>query len=109
LCGVALVGSLAGAYISEKLLGHSTRSPLPWVIYVALAVLGGCFLDLAPTRGLATMAISLTVVGVAAFTIPAALIAQRIGRRRAFAAASALAASALLVAALALVERSFWL
>jgi hypothetical protein len=40
--GAALVGSLLGAWISERLLGASTRSSIPWVLYVAFAVIGGC-------------------------------------------------------------------
>ncbi|HKA91039.1 MAG TPA: hypothetical protein VKE22_25430 [Haliangiales bacterium] len=42
--GVALAGALVGAFISEKALGEATTSALPWILYVALAVLGGCFI-----------------------------------------------------------------
>jgi hypothetical protein len=42
--GCAAVGAIAGAFISEKLLGEATRSALPWVWYIGLAVLGGCFI-----------------------------------------------------------------
>lgn len=43
-CAAALVGSLFGAFISEKLLGAATTWSLPWILYVALAVAGGCSL-----------------------------------------------------------------
>ena len=42
--GAALVGALIGAYVSEKAFGESTRSSVPWILYVAFAVIGGCFL-----------------------------------------------------------------
>lgn len=42
--GAALVGALGGAFVSERLFGESTRSSLPWIFYVVLAVVGGCFL-----------------------------------------------------------------
>lgn len=42
--GATLVGALVGAYVSEKAFGESTRSSLPWILYVAFAVIGGCFL-----------------------------------------------------------------
>ncbi len=42
--GAALAGSLVGAFVSERLLGESTTWSLPWILYVALAVGGGCFL-----------------------------------------------------------------
>jgi hypothetical protein len=44
LGGAALAGALVGAFVSEKAFGSSTRWSLPWVLYVALAVAGGCFL-----------------------------------------------------------------
>src|SRR5262249_9221656 len=42
--GAALAGALVGAYVSEKAFGESTRSSLRWILYVAFAVIGGCFL-----------------------------------------------------------------
>jgi hypothetical protein len=42
--GAALAGALIGAFISEKALGEATTSAWPWILYVGLAVLGGCFL-----------------------------------------------------------------
>jgi predicted MFS family arabinose efflux permease len=76
----------------------------------ALLLVGGIIgADLAPTRGLATLSISLTVVGVALSTVPAAMIMQRVGRRAGFAGAAALAALAMLVCAQAVAARNFWL
>ncbi len=42
--GVALAGAVVGAFMSEKVLGEATTSALVWIHYVALAVLGGCFI-----------------------------------------------------------------
>lgn len=37
-------GALAGAFLSEKLLGEATRSSIPWVLYTALSTFGACLL-----------------------------------------------------------------
>jgi hypothetical protein len=37
-------GALAGAFVSERLLGESTRSSIPWILYTALATFGACLL-----------------------------------------------------------------
>ena len=42
--GVAAGGALAGAWLSERLLGESTTSPGPWVAYSALSTFGACLL-----------------------------------------------------------------
>ena len=63
--------------------------------------------ELAPMPQLATLPVSLTVVGLAATAIPAALLMERIGRRNAFVASAALAALAALAVAWAVVEDSF--
>jgi hypothetical protein len=42
--GAAFVGALVGAWLSEKVFGAATRSSIPWILYVALAAIGGCFL-----------------------------------------------------------------
>ena len=62
---------------------------------------------LAPRPELATLPVSLTVVGLAATAIPAALLMERIGRRAAFVASAAVAAVAALVVAWAIVLSSF--
>jgi len=63
--------------------------------------------ELAPMPQLATLPVSLTVVGLAATAIPAALLMERIGRRAAFVASAAVAALAALVVAWAIVRGSF--
>lgn len=62
---------------------------------------------LAPVPELATLPVSLTIVGLAATAIPAALLMERIGRRNAFVASAAFAALAALVVAWAVVQSSF--
>ncbi len=62
---------------------------------------------LAPRPELATLPVSLTVVGLAATVIPAALLMERIGRRNAFVASALLASVAALVMAWAVVQSSF--
>lgn len=42
VCGV--VGALVGAVLSEKMLGESTRSSVPWLLYTALCTFGACLL-----------------------------------------------------------------
>jgi hypothetical protein len=38
----AVVGALVGAFLSEKVLGESTTSSLPWLVYAAFATYGAC-------------------------------------------------------------------
>ncbi len=42
--GTGVGGALAGAFVSEKLLGEATRSSIPWILYTALATFGACLL-----------------------------------------------------------------
>ncbi len=65
--------------------------------------------SLAPTPALATVPMSLMVVGTAATTVPAAMLMRRIGRRRGFSLAAAGAAAAACLGALALWLGSFGL
>ena len=62
---------------------------------------------LAPAPQLATLPLSLLIVGLAISTVPAALAMQRFGRRRAFIASAALAGAAALVVAWSVVSSSF--
>jgi len=62
---------------------------------------------LAPSPSLATLPVSLMVLGTALGTVPASLLMQRLGRRLGFAFAAALAAVAVQVAALALRSENF--
>jgi MFS family permease len=73
-----------------------------------VVLLGGILgTTLAPTPALATLAVSLQIVGVAANTIPAALFMQRFGRRRGFIVSAFAAAAATLLASLAVAHHSF--
>jgi MFS family permease len=75
---------------------------------MAMTLLGGILgSQFAPAPQLATLPVSLTIVGLALATIPAALVMQRVGRRRAFIASALLASVAALAVAFAIVERSF--
>ncbi len=63
--------------------------------------------ELAPSPQLATLPLSLVIVGLALATVPAALAMQRFGRRRAFIGSALLAAAAGVAAAGAIVVGSF--
>ena len=63
--------------------------------------------ELAPRLALATLPLALVIIGLAATTIPAALLARRLGRRRAFVLGALLATAAALVLALAVSRGSF--
>jgi len=70
---------------------------------IVVVTLGGIIgAQLAPTPALATLPISMMVVAVAATTVPASLLMQRIGRRPGFFIASLSAAVAVLVVVVAL-------
>jgi MFS family permease len=73
-------------------------------VFLLGGILGSQF---APTPQLATLPVALTVVGLAATAIPAALLMERIGRRNAFVASAALAAGAALAVAWAVIQQSF--
>jgi MFS family permease len=75
-------------------------------VFLLGAIVGS---ELAPIPELATLPVSLTVVGLAATAIPAALLMERTGRRTAFVASSAVAAVAALAVAWAIVQASFGL
>lgn len=76
------------------------------VVYATGAVVGDM---LAPSKALATLPISIFVVGMAACTLPAGIVAQRHGRRTAFLTGTGCGVLAGLLAALAVVLGSFWL
>lgn len=63
---------------------------------------------IAPLPVLATLPLSMSVVGVAATSLPAALLMQRIGRRRAFIGSALAAALGALLAAWSVAQSSFW-
>jgi predicted MFS family arabinose efflux permease len=65
--------------------------------------------ELAPSPALATLPITITVVGVALFTIPAVMLMKRFGRKAGFVGSSLVTALAALLAAYALGIESFLL
>ena len=65
--------------------------------------------ELAPTPGLATLPVSVLIVGLAASVLPAGALIRRIGRRAAFAASAVLAGLGCVIAGLAIAAASFWL
>jgi MFS family permease len=73
-------------------------------VFLLGGILGSQF---APIPQLATLPVSLTVVGLAATAIPAALLMERVGRRNAFVASASLAALAALAVSWAVIEESF--
>ena len=75
---------------------------------VLIITLGGIVgSEMAPHPSLATLPLSLMVVGTALATVPAALLMQRIGRRYGFACGAVLAACGALLAVLGLEINSF--
>ncbi|MBS7697658.1 MULTISPECIES: MFS transporter [unclassified Chelatococcus] len=76
------------------------------IVYATGAIVGDM---LAPAPALATLPISIFVVGMAASTLPAGAIAQRHGRRAAFMTGTGCGVLAGLLASLAVMLSSFWL
>lgn len=77
---------------------------------VVLVTLGGIVgAELAVSKSLATLPMSLFVVGTALATVPAALLMQRIGRRFGFAASAMLGVAGALLASEAVIQGSFGL
>ncbi|WFU11874.1 MFS transporter (plasmid) [Rhizobium sp. CB3090] len=94
-------GNLARLTIAQALGGANSA-----VVYSTGAIAGN---TLAPTPALATMPISMFVVGMALSTLPAGAIAQSYGRRTAFLVGTGSGVLVGLLAALAVVIGSFWL
>jgi predicted MFS family arabinose efflux permease len=76
------------------------------VVYATGAVVGDM---LAPSKALATLPISIFVVGMAVCTLPVGAIAQRHGRRTAFLLRAGSGVLAGLIATIAVLYASFWL
>jgi MFS family permease len=73
-----------------------------------MPVLGGIVgAQLAPRPGLATLPVSLAIVGLALTTVPAALLMRRIGRRAGFISSALVAAGAAVFASLSIVSGNF--
>ncbi len=94
-------GNVARLTIAQALAGANSV-----VVYATGAIVGHL---LAPSPALATLPISIFVVGMAACTLPAGAIAQRHGRRTAFLVGTGGGVLAGLLAAIAVVIGSFWL
>ncbi len=96
--GHAVVVRLA---VAQALAGANAA-----VVYATGAIIGN---TLAPAKGLATLPISVFVVGMAACTLPAGAIARHYGRRATFLTGTACGVLVGLLGALAVVLGSFWL
>lgn len=94
-------GNVLRLAVAQALAGANST-----VVYATGAIIGNM---LAPDKALATLPISIFVVGMAACTLPAGIIAQRHGRRAAFLAGTACGVLVGLLAALAVALGSFWL
>lgn len=94
-------GNLARLAIAQALGGANSA-----IVYSTGAIVGN---SLAPSPALATLPISLFVVGMALSTLPVGMIAQRHGRRTAFMVGTGCGVLVGLLAALAVVLGSFWL
>lgn len=94
-------GNVARLAVAQALAGANST-----VVYATGAIVGS---TLAPDKSLATLPISVFVVGMAACTLPAGAIARRHGRRAAFLAGTGCGVLVGLLAALAVVLGSFWL
>ena len=94
-------GNVARLTIAQALAGANST-----VFYATGAIVGN---TLAPSHALATLPISIFVVGMAASSLPAGAIAQRWGRRTAFMAGTACGVLAGLLAAWAVMLGSFWI
>ncbi len=76
------------------------------VVYATGAVIGNV---LAPSKALATLPITIFVIGMTCGTLPAGMVAQRYGRRAAFMLGTFCGMLCGLIAAAAIVLGSFWL
>jgi MFS family permease len=94
-------GNVVRLAVAQALAGSNAA-----VVYATGAIVGNM---LAPDKALATLPISVFVVGMAASTLPAGAIARRHGRRAAFMAGTGCGVLIGLLAALAVVVGSFWL
>jgi MFS family permease len=93
-------GNIARLTVAQALAGANSV-----VVYATGAIIGH---TLAPDKALATLPISIFVVGMAACILPAGAIARRYGRRMAFLAGAGCGVLVGLLAALAVMIGSFW-
>ncbi len=92
-------GNVLRLAIAQALAGANST-----VVYATGAIVGE---TLAPSRSLATLPISIFVVGMALSTLPAGAIAQRYGRRAAFLLGTGCGVATGLLAALAVIYANF--
>jgi hypothetical protein len=94
-------GTIIRLAVAQALAGANST-----VVYATGAIIGA---TLAPDKALATLPISIFVVGMAACILPTGMIARRYERRTAFLAGTGAGVLTGLVAALAVILGSFWL
>jgi len=94
-------GNVVRLAVAQALAGANST-----VVYATCAILGNM---LAPDKALATLPVSVLVVGMAASTLPAGVIARRYGRRAAFLAGTGCGVVVGLLSAAAVLLGSFWL
>ncbi|PWC49385.1 MFS transporter [Azospirillum sp. TSA6c] len=94
-------GNIARLVIAQALAGANAV-----VVYATGAIVGN---TLAPSPALATLPISIFVVGMAICTLPAGSIARRFGRRTAFLGGTGCGVLVGLLSSLAILLGSFWL
>lgn len=94
-------GNVIRLTIAQALSGANST-----VVYATGAIIGDM---LAPNHELATLPITIFVVGMAALSLPAGAIAQRYGRRAAFLLGTACGVLVGILAAIAVAKGSFWL
>jgi predicted MFS family arabinose efflux permease len=93
-------GNVARLAIAQALAGANAT-----IVYATAAVVGN---TLAPDKALATLPITIFVIGMAACTLPAGAVAHRFGRRAAFLFGTGCGVLVGLIAALAVLIGSFW-
>lgn len=77
---------------------------------IMLVTFGGIVgTELAPTPVLATLPLSVSVFGVAATSLPAALLMQRIGRKAAFIGSACIASAGAIGIAFSIATQNFWM
>lgn len=106
LAGAAPATQFERANVVRLAIAQALAGANSTVIYATGAVIGDM---LAPTKALATLPISIFVVGMAACTLPAGAIAQRHGRRAAFMIGTGCGVMGGLIGTLAVLQASFWL
>ena len=94
-------GNVARLAVAQALAGANST-----VVFATGAIVGNM---LAPDKALATLPISIFVVGMAACTLPAGAITRRHGRRAAFLLGTGCGVLVGLLAAISILISSFWL